>query len=425
MSDELQRKKNRSAVAIQKRNVRDGLEPRREPYWGARLAEGRYIGFRKLDAQHGSWIARARLDDELRERLKLTGQQTYRDLGRSDALDYDAACTAARAWFGELTEGVVTDKPFTLADACTEYVDELRREKGDGAADDAKWRFERSGIYEGALGRTEVAKLRTPALKKWRDGLLTEDEQGRQMTKAGANRMMTSLRAALNLAVKHKRVSATAAQTWGDVEQYKKVDGRRGDEHFLTLEQRRALLEAATGSVHDLIEAALLIGARPGELVKAARRDFVARAKTLKLSHRKGDGTLRERDVPLTGPALTLFERLAKSKLPTALLLTRDDGLPWTRIEWSRQIRAAAEAAVVKDHKGNVLKDDRGKAVTLPPGVCLYSCRHTYITQALMDGLTTHDVTKLTGTSLAMIDEHYGKYVKDAVRERLAKVQML
>ena len=31
----------------------------------------------------------------------------------------------------------------------------------------------------------------------------------------------------------------------------------------------------------------------------------------------------------------------------------------------------------------------------------------------------------LTGTSLAMIDKHYGKYVKDAVRERLAKVQML
>jgi integrase len=303
-------------------------------------------------------------------------------------------------------------------------VDELRREKGDGAADDAKWRFERSGIYEGALGRTEVAKLRTPALKKWRTDLLTEDDEDRQMTKAGANRMMTSLRAALNLAVKNKRVSTTAAPTWGDVEQYKNADGRRGDEHFLSLEQRRALLAAAKGSVHDLIEAALLIGARPGELVKATRGNFDARTKTLKLSHRKGDGTVRERDVPLTGLALTLYERLAKSKLPTALLLTRD-GQPWTRIEWSRQIRAAAEAAVVKDAKGNVLKDDKDHVVTLPPGVCLYSCRHTYISQAIMDGLTTLDVAKLTGTSLAMIDKHYGKYVKDAVRERLAKVRML
>jgi len=424
MSDESQRK-NRSAVAIHKRNVREGLEPRREPYWGARLAEGRYIGFRKIDVHHGSWIARARLDDELRERLKLTGQQTYRNLGPVDKLDYDAACAAARAWFGELTEGVVTDKPFTVADACTEYVDELRREKGDGAADDAKWRFERSGIYEGAIGRTEVAKLRTPALKKWRTDLLTEDDEDRQMTKAGANRMMTSLRAALNLAVKNKRVSASAAPTWGDVEQYKNADGRRGDEHFLSIEQRRALLEAASGNVRSLIEAALLIGARPGELVKATRSQFDARTKTLKLSHRKGDGTVRERDVPLIGPALTLFERLAKSKLPSALLLTRDDGQPWTRIEWSRQIRAAAEAAVVKDAKGNILKDDKGHAVKLPAGVCLYSCRHTYISQAIMDGLTTLDVAKLTGTSLAMIDKHYGKYVKDAVRERLAKVQML
>ena len=89
------------------------------------------------------------------------------------------------------------------------------------------------------------------------------------------------------------------------------------------------------------------------------------------------------------------------------------------------EIRTAAEAAVVKDAKGNVLKDDKDHAVKLPPGVCLYSCRHTYISQAIMDGLTTLDVAKLTGTSLAMIDKHYGKYVKDAVRERLAKVQML
>ena len=122
--------------------------------------------------------------------------------------------------------------------------------------------------------------------------------------------------------------------------------------------------------MRNLIEAALLIGARPGELVKATRSHLDARTKTLKLSHRKGDGTVRERDVPLIGPAFALFERLAKSKLPTALLLTRDDGQPWTRIEWSRQIRAAAEAAVVKDAKGNVLKDDKGHAVKLPPGVC-------------------------------------------------------
>jgi integrase len=129
-------------------------------------------------------------------------------------------------------------------------------------------------------------------------------------------------------------------------------------------------------------------------------------------------GKTGPRDVPLTRPALELFEQRAKSKLPNAMLLTRDDGQPWTRIEWSRQIRAAAEAAVVTD--------DKGKESKLPPGVCLYSCRHTYISQAIMDGLTTLEVARLTGTSLMMIQRHYGHLVQqDTMRERLAKVQML
>ncbi len=54
-----------------------------------------------------------------------------------------------------------------------------------------------------------------------------------------------------------------------------------------------------------------------------------------------------------------------------------------------------------------------------------YTLRHSFITQAISDGLTTLDVARLTGTSLAMIDRHYGHLVQSASAERLAKVQML
>jgi hypothetical protein len=383
------------SFSIHKRNVRDGLDPRREPYWAAQIKVGRFVGFRKIDAQRGSWIARARDED--------TGKQRYQALGElTDTFDYDAAVKAAREWFDSLDAGVVHKGSFTVSDACREYVEDRRREKGDKTAADAEWRFKNS-VYETPFGQTDLTKLRTPAVKKWRESL--------SMTKAGANRMMTSLRAALNLAVEHNRVFAAAAQAWRAVKQHPKADGRR--EIFLDLAQRRALLAAANASVHDLIEAALLTGARPGELVSAPRSAYDARTKALKLTGKTGP-----RDVPLTSAALTLFERLAKSKLPNALLLTRVDGQPWTRMEWSRQIRAAAEAAVVKDDKGNETK--------LPAGVCLYSCRHTYISQAILDGLTTLEVARLTGTSLLMIQRNYGHLVhQDAMRERLAKVQML
>jgi integrase len=145
--------------------------------------------------------------------------------------------------------------------------------------------------------------------------------------------------------------------------------------------------------------------------VSAPRSAFDARTRTLKLVGKTG-----VRNIPLGDAALALFERLAKSKLPNALLLTRDDGGPWTKIEWSRQIRAAAQAAVVTE---------RGKKHKLPKGIVLYTCRHSYITQAITDGLTTADVAKLTGTSLMMIDRHYSQFVQNAVRERLERVQML
>ena len=75
--------------------------------------------------------------------------------------------------------------------------------------------------------------MHTKAIKDWRKGL--------GLTNAGANRMMTSLRAALNLAIENRKVVATAAQEWRAVKQYEKADGRARS--ILDLAQRRALLE--------------------------------------------------------------------------------------------------------------------------------------------------------------------------------------
>ena len=49
---------------------------------------------------------------------------------------------------------------------------------------------------------------------------------------------------------------------------------------------------------------------------------------------------------------------------------------------------------------------------------------HARETPPCQGGLTTLEVSKLTGTSLQMIDKHYGHLVNTSA-ERLAKVQML
>ena len=105
--------------------------------------------------------------------------------------------------------------------------------------------------------------------------------------------------------------------------------------------------------------------------------------------------------------AAVLFERLLKDKLPYAFIFARDDGHPWAHSDWDELIRDAAEKA------------------GLPKGVCLYTLRHSFITQSLMDGMATLEVARITGTSLAMIEKHYGHLVMDAARTRLELVQLI
>ncbi|MEX2051911.1 MAG: tyrosine-type recombinase/integrase [Steroidobacteraceae bacterium] len=363
--------------------MRRAVRPRREPYWGPPLARGRYVGFRKIADEEGSWIARAREED---------GHQRYKSLGiATPVLDYDAACKEARRWFADLEAGV-SDEAITVSQACREYVDDRRHEKGEASARDAEMRFART-IYDMELGRRPLSKVRTNHILAWRDSL--------PLAKPSANRTLTALKAALNLAVRRRRVSAIAAQEWGDVKPYRAAGKRR--DLFLDLRQRRALLAAAgEGALRDLLEAATLTGARAGELVNATRSQFDARTGSMKFVGKTGPRT-----VPIGPQALALFKRLARNRLPGARLLTRDDGKPWAHSDWDEFVRDAAAAA------------------RLPSGTCLYTLRHSFITQALTDGMATLDVARLVGTSIGMIEKHYGHLVASAARERLAQVRLL
>jgi integrase len=387
------------AHEIHKVRVRTALKPRKEPYWGPSVADDLAVGFRKVDDATGYWIARWRVADPL------PGQRRYEEdpLGLVTAEnDYEVARTAALKWRQNKVAGVSTDG-FTLADACREYVEDRRREKGEGTAHDADKRFERT-IYEKPIGATQLAKIRTPTIRKWRDGL--------GLSKPSTDRTVASVKAAIHLAISNRRVSPGVAQEWADVTPYGARAGKRRD-LYLDLEQRKALLKATTGAIGDLMEGVALTGARPGELVNALRSQFDKRTGTMTFIGKTG-----RRDVPLSPAAIELFTRLAHSKLPTARLFVRDDGKPWAHSDWDELVRAAADAAQIEQ------PDDKPPK-KLPKGVCLYTLRHSFITQAITSGMTTLDVARLVGTSVVMIEKHYGHLVASAARERLAGVVML
>jgi integrase len=367
-------------IEIHKVGVRRALEPRREPYWAPPLGLNQSLGYRKIDAERGSWIARKKESD----------RKQYRALGpETDAFGFYEARAAAIKWFADLDRGVSSDHT-TVSGACELYVDDRRREKGEACSQDAKMRFART-VYGTPFGDRPLEKVRAPHIKAWRNGL--------DMSKASANRTLTALKAALNFAVASRLVSASAVQEWRDVKPYKGASKRR--DLFLDLKQRRALLAESDGALRDLLEAAMLTGARAGELVNATRSQFDARTGCMEFKGKTGP-----RVVPLSKPALTIFKRLAENKLPLARLFVRDDGKPWAHSDWDELVRGAAAAA------------------ELPAGTCLYTLRHSFITQAIQDGLSILDVARLVGTSVAMIEKHYGHLVHSVARERLAKVVM-
>lgn len=370
------------SVNIHLASVRNKLKPRREPYWGAPIARGNYIGFRKFDVEAGAWIARSR--DE-------NGRQAYRSLGRvSDDFDFDKAKETAREWF-KLRESGISDDVITVADACRQYVEDRKREKGATTAHDAAMRFKRT-IYSDPMGARPLTKLRAPHMKAWRHEL--------ELSPASANRNLAVLKAALNLAVRNRQVSRELETELRDVKPLKITNLRRT--LYLDLDQRRALLAECSGALRELVEAAMLTGARAGELIHALRGQFDIRTGSMTFNGKTGGRT-----VPLSPAALALFKRLSKDKLPTAQLLTRDDKKPWAHSDWDKLFREASARA------------------KLPAGCCLYTLRHSFITTAIIEGMATLDVARLTGTSVAMIDRHYGHLVHSAARERLAKVKIL
>ena len=62
------------------------------------------------------------------------------------------------------------------------------------------------------------------------------------------------------------------------------------------------------------------------------------------------------------------------------------------------------------------------KAARLAKGAVFYTLRHTFIASAITGGVDIHTVAKITGTSVRMIEQHYGKLLQDDARERLNRI---
>lgn len=361
---------------INTKHKRERLAPHNAPYW-EQLAKRKHVGYRK-GKKSDSWIARLDRKSAV--------------IGDSE-MDYEDAREVAFAWCNREESGINTKH--LVSDSIDDYVEYLTLNNSQSSADSTKGRLAAHTTKE--LLKTPVRDLTTKQLEKWRNGMVPKDADAEvtRKRKDSANRVWSMLRAALNKSFQSGVVDSSTA--WVRVKPFKSVTASR--DLFLTDKQVTKLLSKSEGALHNLIKAGVLTGARLGELTNA-------RVSDLDGGILKIDGKTGKRDCFLSKDAETFFKAQCKGKLPEAALLTSPNGSHWNKSTHGRPFTEAVRAA------------------KLPRDTVYYSLRHFYISKALIAGMNVQVLAENTGTSVRMIEKHYGKFMVADRRRMLDAVDL-
>jgi site-specific recombinase XerD len=374
-------------VAINTVKARGILKARRDPYWH-RVAKGCYLGYRKMSSgAGGTWSARM-LDDT-------TGKQHAHPLGGFSELPdherYDAAMKSALEWFKHRGAGGAVEA-ITVGDACDRLVTKYRNENREDAAKDAEARFKRWIHSNKKLAGTPLLKLTAAMLADWRTKLtktpaMHQDKavvSDKPRAASTLNRDMAVLKTALNLA--HEDGYSTSDHAWSSkLRPVKDASGRR--ECYLDITQRRALIAHAAPDLAVLVKAMSLLPMRPGAVAAFKVANFDKRLNALTIGKDKSG---QDRKITLPASTAAFFAEQAKGKLPAAPLFSRAGGSAWNKDAWKYPFKDAVTSA------------------KLPPAATAYALRHSTITDLIVQGLDTLTVSQLAGTSIVMIEKHYG-----------------
>jgi integrase len=181
-------------------------------------------------------------------------------------------------------------------------------------------------------------------------------------------------------------------------------DADRRRDVYLDLTQRRALIAKAPPDLAVFMSALSLVPLRPGAMAALVAGNFDKRLSTLTIGTDKHG---QDRKITLPPATAAFFAEQGKNKLPTAPLLARGDGSAWNKDAWKYPFKDAVIAA------------------ELPYAATAYALRHSTITDLIaLHKLDTLTVAQLSGTSLLMIEKHYGHLLREHAAKALASLTL-
>lgn len=385
-------------AAIGTRESRLKLKPERR-YWRG-IHEGLALCYRRGGQGSGTWSARLKLADGTYALRALGAADDHAPANAADVLTFAQAQKQAIALQDQAKrdEGIIT-RPATVAEAAEKYLAWFREHRRSVTETEHTVRVH----ILPSFGQRRIADLKAPELRKWLDGIAAQPARVRtsrfgkpQRFKAApktadekrarrstANRILSVAKAILNRAFQDGLVSDNLE--WRKVLPFKNADEARI--RFLSDAEGVRLVNACPADLRALVRAALLTGARFGELAGMRTQDADLRAGRIYIAPAKSG---RSRHVPLNPEGVALFRDLLTGKTGDAPVFVRADGAPWGKNHHVRPLLEACKAAKIR------------------PGVAFHELRHTYASHLAQAGVDLLTISKLLGHADTRItSKHY------------------
>ncbi len=402
---------------IDTKEARGKLKPRGKPYWRTTGDQGLHLGYRKLKGRAGTWWARHYLGSQAYAIESIGTADDLIDADGEKVFDYWQAQAKARERKAARadTTGNKTG-PYTVNRALDDYLDYLRSEgRSPAAIKDASYRIE--AFIRPTLGAFECASLKPKQLRDWRTAIAnagprlrtkSKDKQKHRTMpdgrarKASANRILTTLKAALNHAFDEEEVSSNKA--WGRrVKPFEDVDAARV--RYLQIDEAKRLINGCDAQFRPMVEGALQTGARYSELTRLKVADFDRDAGTVFIQLSKGG---KARHVVLSDEGVKFFRQACAGRADDELIFRKSDGSAWLKSHQARPMTDACKRAKIK------------------PAIGFHGLRHTWASLLVKSGAPLHvvalnlgHVTKDGQPDVRMVTRHYAHFEKSHVAKMI------
>ena len=396
-------------ATLDSREARRALKPRGKPYFKS-IGPGLHIGYRK-GRSGGVWLARIYVGNARYEYEKLGPADDNIDRNGATVFDFWQAQELARHYHADRAKGDARFSGYTVRDAIADYLHWMEGNKK--TAHDARCRAE--SLILPFLGETELEKLTAAEIRNWhrrlsetppmlrrkkgvdkpKFGELNQSPEGVRRRRATANRTLTILKAALNMAWREKRVASD--EEWRRVKPFENVASARL--RYLTISEAQRLINACEPVFRKLVQAALQTGARYGELSAMTVGDFNIDSGTVLVDASKSG---KSRHIELTDEGVEFFRSVTLGRGSAEPIFVNKVGKAWGK---SHQNRPMAQACA----NGNI-----------SPPIGFHGLRHTWASHAVMNGMPLLVVAKNLGHSdTRMVEKHYGHLRRDYIKKAI------